>query len=294
MNPIALVTARYGPLLLMLLCRLLPLPWAYRMGNWLVGRIAGRQDLPLVQALHANLAVVYGLPEDHPSVGESVSHLLQNTADSFVDLSKALASGPEAITAACRFDEAAWEIVQENLANGRGMVFVSAHTCSFDIALLALSQHFPSVQVLSNADPQGSSKTMNKIRARHGVKITPISTASLRQALERLRSGGLVAIAVDKPVEGGEELVFFDHVTRLPAGYVRLAMNTGATILVGTSRRVADGLYTIEATMVPRPSSSGDRKRDAIRWAQSSLTILERQIGLAPEQWLMPIAVWTS
>lgn len=236
--------------------------------------------------------MVYGLPEDHPYVGESVTHLLRNTAGSFVDLSRALAAGPAAILSVCRFDDATLEIVQDNLANGRGILFVSAHMCSFDIALLALCQLFPSVQALSNADPQGSSKTMNEIRARHGLKITPISVAALRQALERLRSGGLVAIAADTPIEGGEELIFFDHVARLPAGHVRLAMNTGATLLVGTSRRVADGSYVIEATTAPRPSSSGDRKRDATRWAQSSLVILEGYIRRAPEEWLMPRPVW--
>jgi KDO2-lipid IV(A) lauroyltransferase len=246
----------------------------------------------MIQVLRANLAVVYGLPEDHPYVSESVTHLLQNTAGSFVDLSRALAAGPAAILAICRFDEAVLEIIQDNLASGRGIVFVSAHTCSFDIALLALSQLFPSVQALSNADPQGSSKTMNEIRARHGVKITPISATSLRQALKRLRSGGLVAIAADLPIEGGEELVFFDQVARLPAGHVRLAMNTGATLLVGTSHRVTDGRYLIEAATAPRPPSSGDRSLDAIHWAQSSLVILEGYIRRTPEEWLMPQPVW--
>lgn len=294
MNPIALVTARHGPSILMLLCRLLPRQWAYRLGSWLVAKIASRQDLLMIQNLRRNLAVVHGVPMDHPRVDESVNYLLQNTARSFVDLSKALVAGPEAVRAACRFDEATLEIVQEHIAQGQGIVFVSAHMCSFDLALLALGQLFPSVQILSNAAPEGSSKPMNEIRARHGLEITPISVASLRQALERLRNGGLVIIAADMPIEDGEDMVFFDRVARLPTGHVRLALNTGATILVGTSRRMADGRYVIEGAEASRPSSSGDRRGDAIRWAQSSLDILERFIKFVPEQWLMPLLVWSD
>jgi lauroyl/myristoyl acyltransferase len=203
MNLITLITGRYGPTFARTLCRLLPRPLAYRVGCGLAARVAGRDDLPAIQALHANLSVVYGLPVDHPRIVESVGRLLQNTVTSSVDLFRALDGGPEAIQASCRLDESVEEIIRESVARGRGMVHVSAHTCSFDMAMLYFCQLFPTVQALSNADPRGSSRDMNSIRLRHGLDITPISLGTLRQAVGRLRDGGLVAIAGDVPIESG-------------------------------------------------------------------------------------------
>jgi lauroyl/myristoyl acyltransferase len=120
------------------------------------------------------------------------------------------------------------KIIEEYRSPGRGLILVGAHTCSFDILLLGLKEVFPSVQILRNADPQGSSRLMNEIRKEHGVMMTPISMRSLRQALTRLRQGGVVAIAADVPVEGGEELFFFGHESQLPVGHARLALGTGA------------------------------------------------------------------
>ncbi len=186
MNPISLVTGRHGPTFARALCRLLPRRLAYGVGRRLAERVAGRDDLPLIQRLRANHAVIYGLPVDHPRVAESVSQLLQNTVTSSVDLFKALEGGPEAIRASCHLDESVNEIIHSRIASGRGMVLVSAHTCSFDIAMLYFCQLFPSVQALSNPDPRGSSRDMNNIRLRHGLDITPISLTALRKALQRL------------------------------------------------------------------------------------------------------------
>jgi lauroyl/myristoyl acyltransferase len=292
MNPIALVTGRHGPTFARALCRLLPRRLAYGVGWRLAERVASRDDLPLIQRLRANHAVIYGLPVDHPRVAESVSRLLQNTVTSSVDLFKALDDGPEAIRASCHLDQSVHEIIQNRIATGRGMVLVSAHTCSFDMAMLYFCQLFPSVQALSNPDPRGSSRDMNNIRLRHGLDITPISRAALRKALQRLRHGGLVAIAGDIPVEGSTGLEFFGRPARLPVGHARLAMKSGAAVMVGISRRTGQGRYSLQGSLSPRPPSSGDRSRDAICWAQSSLAILEGHIRLAPEEWLMPRQVW--
>ncbi len=50
-------------------------------------------------------------------------------------------------------------------------MLVGAHTCSF----VALRQLFPSVQVLTLSDPQGSSAIMNDKRQRFDIAATPIS-----------------------------------------------------------------------------------------------------------------------
>jgi lauroyl/myristoyl acyltransferase len=292
MNPISLATSRWGPFLVMLLCRVLPRRLIYRLGDWISTHIARRRDRPFVKALHANVAVVHGLPEEHSKVARAVARLLRNTVRGYVDLFRALLAGPKKIRTICELDPSLISIIEMCLGSGQGLVLVGAHTCSFDLLLLRINELFPSVQVLSNSAPKGSSQVMNDLRRKHGLDTTPISVHSLRQAVNRLRVGGVVAIAADLPIENGEESNFFGQKSRLPVGHTRLALGTHAKILVGFSHRIGEGLYRAEAVLVPRPVSVGDKRRDVVRWAQDSLTAVEGFIQRWPEEWLMPLPVW--
>lgn len=294
MNLISLATSRFGPVLVMFLCRVLPRQLLYRLGHWIASYISRQRGLPFVKALRANMAVVRGLPEDHPDVDHAVSRLIRNALLSYIDFFRAVQAGPGEAFAMCELDPAMIQTIEECLASGKGLLLVGAHTSSFDILLLGLKEVFPSVQVLSDANPQGSSRVMNEIRREHGIEMTPISMRSLRQAVTRLHDGGVVAIAADIPVESGEDLIFFGHESQLPVGHARLALGTGAQMLVGVSHRIGEGSYRAELALAPQPESTGDRKQDVIRWAQDSLSRLENYIRKWPEDWLMPIPVWAG
>ena len=292
MNLIALATSRWGPSLVMSLCRLLPRSSIRYLGGWLSSYLAGQRDLEFVRNLRSNVAVIHGLPEEDANIDRAVAQLLYNAIMSYADFFRLVQVGPERARVACELDPSMKQIVSECLATGQGLVLVGAHMCSFDILMLGLREVFPSVQVLTNANPEGSSRVMNQIRQEQGIEVTPISVRSLRQALSRLREGGVVAIAADLPVEFGEELTFFGRTSQLPVGHTRLALDTGAQILVGVSHRVGEGAYQAEVVLAPRPESTGDRKRDGIHWAQEVLSRLEGFIRVWPDEWLMPVPVW--
>jgi lauroyl/myristoyl acyltransferase len=293
MDPISLATSRWGPPLVMRLCRVLPRGVIGCLGRWLSAYLSCRGDLAFVQALRANLAVVHGLPEEHPRVRQAVALLLENTITSYTDFFRMLQSGAEEGHVVCELDPEMRQEIEGCLATGQGLILVGAHMCSFDILLLGLKEVLPAVQILSNADPQGSSQFMNRLRVEQGLLVTPLSVGSIRQAMERLRQGGIVAIAADIPVDSGEMLTFFGRSSHLPVGHTRLAMGTGSQVLVGVSHRVAEGTYRAEVALAPRPESSGDRKQDVVRWAQASLYLLEGFIRRWPHEWMMPVPVWS-
>jgi lauroyl/myristoyl acyltransferase len=145
---------------------------------------------------------------------------------------------------------------------------------------------------LTKRDPKGSSMVMNEIRETFGIRVTPISTHSLREAVLRLKSGGVVVIAADVPVETGAEMTFFRRKTRLPTGHARLAAKTGAKMIVGTSQRISNGSYRAIGVQAHRPTPSGDRDHDVIRWAQHALFLLEGFIRERPYEWFMPSPLW--
>ena len=294
MDPISLATSRWGPSLVMMLCRVLPRAAIRRLGRWLSAYLSRRNDLPFIQALIANQAVILELPEGHAQVRRAVARLLENTIASYADLFRLVQGGAEEGCVVCEIDPQMRQAIEGCLASGQGLILVGAHMCSFDILLLGLRQILPEVQILSNADPQGSMQFMNRLRAEQGLLVTPLSVGSLRQAVERLRRGGIVAIAADIPVDSGELLTFFGRSCELPVGHTRLALGTGARVLVGVSHQVAEGTYRAEVALAPQPESSGDRKQDVVRWAQSSLHLLEGFIRRWPQEWMMPVPVWSA
>ena len=93
MDPISLVTSRWGPKLVMMLCRIVPRGVIRRLGRWLAAYLSRRDDLPFVRALLANQGVVHGLQEGHPRVRRAVALLLENTIASYADLFRMVQSG---------------------------------------------------------------------------------------------------------------------------------------------------------------------------------------------------------
>lgn len=79
MNLIALTTSRWGPSLIMRLCRVLPCGVARRLARWITSTLARRVDLPFIQALRANQAVVHGLPSDRRRVAAAEQWLMPIT-----------------------------------------------------------------------------------------------------------------------------------------------------------------------------------------------------------------------
>jgi len=139
------------------LCNLLPRSQVYQLGDRLTASIVHHKENTLVNGLRTNLVAVYGLPEEHPRVHHLALSLFRNLVRGYVDLYKALEEGSQGVFASCEFDDGLLEAVDGCLASGQGLVLVGAHSCSFDLLLLALTRYFPEVQALTRSDPKGCS-----------------------------------------------------------------------------------------------------------------------------------------
>jgi lauroyl/myristoyl acyltransferase len=102
---------------------------------------------------------------------------------------------------------------------------------------------------------------------------------------------GLVLTGVDRPDVGGEELTFFGRKVRLPVGHARMALRTGAKIVVGVVQRVSGG-YHVTGPRIIEPIRSGDTRRDVLQLAQHVIDILAGYIRERPEEWMMFLPVW--
>jgi lauroyl/myristoyl acyltransferase len=270
----------------------LPRRWAYALGELLADRVASQDTLPLTRALRANLAVILSLPQEHPEVGRRVRRLVRLSCRSYVDFARAARHSGSVGGTCFRMRPETTASLDDALSMREGVILAGAHTCSFDLLLIAISWRFPDVLILTKPNPAGGSKQMNRMRIHLGLDILPISAESLREAVRRLRQGGIVALAADVPTSDAGDLAFFGRTSRLTDGFARIALAGGARIMAGLSRRLADGVYEGIGEFVPPPPARLGRQRRARAWAQQSLVHLESLLRQWPDEWLMPEPVW--
>lgn len=285
-------TSRWGSTAAFSLSRGLPRRWAYRLGEAIFARVASQPELPFTRALRANLAAVLGLNEASREIDESVRRAMRTACRSYVDFARASGAGCFAVARSCRPNPSMVAILDDALGAGKGVVLAGAHTCSFDFMMAALGQRFPDLLFLTKPDPTGSSEVMNRIRRGLGLEISPISAPALREAVVRLRQGGIVVLAADVPAPGPSGLTFFGRPCALSDGFARLALAGEAVLIVGISRRLGDGEYEGLGEPVPPPPEGLGRAEAAREWAQRALFRLEGLLRRHPEEWLMPQAIW--
>ncbi len=294
MDLVSFINSRLGPMLGLLLGRLLSREQAYRLADWIAGLVVARSESWVVQGVRANQAVVRGRPYDSPELDQAVRDVIRNAARGYADWYRAVAGGPEVVNSSIIIDESLEQVVNQLIEDKRGVVIVGAHMSSFNIMLLALGLRGYPIQALSYARVQGSYHVDNALRMKFGLNLTPISFQSLRQAVLRLRAGGLVMTGIDRPDVGGEWLTFFGRQAKLPVGHARLALRTGSKILVGMVQAEGDGRYRAVCGSLIEPEYTGDQHQDVIMLAQRVLSMIEEYVRSRPQEWLIFQPIWPS
>jgi lauroyl/myristoyl acyltransferase len=121
-----------------------------------------------------------------------------------------------------------------------------------------------------------------------------LGAASMREVFKVLRSGGVVAMALDRDLIGnGEPLEFFGKPAPIPIGSVEIAIRAGAAIVPILLFR---DRYRVKAVVHPEIRYAADAPRDAEvrKTAQMLLRIFEKAIREHPEQWHVLDPIWPA
>jgi KDO2-lipid IV(A) lauroyltransferase len=177
---------------------------------------------------------------------------------------------------------------------GRGVVMVSAHYGNPEMAAQGLAAAgFPIFSITEPLVPKQLSDFTHWLRSQHGHDFQTLGFGAIKEAIKRLRSGGIVAILLDRDVTGtGEPMQFFGAETRIPLGAVELAMRTGADLMPSWASRI-DG-FRFHATIGPPMElvQTGDFEADLRTNAQRLLTLFEVQLRADPTQWAVLESIW--
>jgi len=244
--------------------------------------------------VYANLRQVLG-----PQVGERATHrtvrqVFRNTARNNYELWHMVGQGPQALDAAVHIPDEVWERLDEVQQRGHGIIVGGVHTGNFDAGLVALATKGQDTQVLGlAAPPAGGFDLMDHMRTSMGVHVTAIGVPALREAIRRLRAGGIVLTGVDRPVDDEDHWTeFFGRPAPLPTGHVRLALKTDAVIFVAGAQRDAQGVNVVGISPPLEMIRTGDADEDLRVNMRRVAACLEEFIRIRPGQWGMFVPVW--
>ncbi|MDD5727317.1 MAG: hypothetical protein PHV59_02020 [Victivallales bacterium] len=183
--------------------------------------------------------------------------------------------------------------VEQCLANGERVVFVTAHLGSWEASALTVPFFFPAkiaivVHPLTNPYLNKFLNSGNRKQV-SGLEVI-FARGAVRASLKALHQGFNIGILVDqntKVREGGIFVNFFGlpvPCSKSPADFYRICTQEGirTRVFFAFSRRDADGRLYVTCQPLPKPESEYD-SRDMIR---ELVNITEEHIRRYPEQYI--------
>ena len=262
--------------------------------SWWVADTISRIRPAVYRVVQSNLGPVLGSIENSTVLDHMARRVLYVAIRGYFDLFRALRLSPEEMAALVDLPEETRLIAHQAWEREQGTVVVFPHLGSFDLGGHAILPLLPEMQLFTLPDPPPGFQLLNQSRQRGGVTVTPLSTNALRDAIRLLRRGGVVSIAADRPVSDLDQpFAFFGRPARVPSGHVRLALRTGASVVLGYCVLSPDTQrYVMHLEPPMEMIRTGDREEELQLNMRRVLDALERIIRTWPEQWQMFVPVW--
>jgi lauroyl/myristoyl acyltransferase len=241
-------------------------------------------------SIAGNVRHVLGSEADEAAVRRVVRGVLRTAAKNYLDLIRIPRVKPEEIMREV-IPHGVHHLV-DAVATGKGVMLVTAHFGSFDIAVQLLAVHSVRTTILVEAlEPQRLLDHVVSLRRNKGLNIIPARSGALQAMLQALRKGELVLLACDRDVTGeAPQALFFGEETRLPDIAVRIALRTGASIIPVFNLRRDDGRYDVYIEPPIEVASNGSGA--VAECMNEVIRVMEKYIRSCPEQWAVLEPVW--
>jgi KDO2-lipid IV(A) lauroyltransferase len=154
--------------------------------------------------------------------------------------------------------------------------------------VLAVAEALPNERIVDWFTRMRNMMDIDIVIARKGARVT-------RGLVERLRSGGTIALLCDRDLKGrGIPVTLFGEETTMPAGPASLAERTGAHLVpVGCYFEPRAGNRFIVYPRMEVPDLPTKEERVAAL-TQELAGVIEEIVQRAPEQWHLIVPNWPS
>ncbi|HTE45899.1 MAG TPA: lysophospholipid acyltransferase family protein [Gemmatimonadaceae bacterium] len=186
-----------------------------------------------------------------------------------------------------------WNIVEERLALGKGLILVTGHLGNWELGGAYLAARGIPIDAVARhmANPLFD-RYLTSTRQRIGMSVVHDEDA-VRRVPRALRSGRAVAFLVDQGAVGlaSTWVKFFGRYAKTPRGPAVFALRLGAPVVFGAAVRQPSGKYQLSFEAID-VAETGDREADVDRIVQEYTSVLERWIRVTPEQYFWHHRRW--
>jgi lauroyl/myristoyl acyltransferase len=275
------------------LIQLIPLKWLYAAAGFITKTVfmlwkEKRENV------YANYRQVLGVKFGRPATDAEINGVMkQNFINygkftvEFLYINKLVRSAPLPEIRGNGIEE-----IQKGLIPGKGLIIGTLHFGNWDIAGIAISGHMKGkAEVWAIADDLGGgyNRFIQESRNAYGINIV-LPNKNLKDAYKCLQNNGILNVLVDRPVprtdKSGVEVEFFGKKVFIASAAARMAIKSGASILVGGVVRDKDWFYG-DPGKVLQYNLTGDNDKDIITVTQAIMKDAERIITQNPEEWYM-------
>ncbi len=186
-------------------------------------------------------------------------------------------------------------LIEQALAQGRGLIFLTPHIGSFEITAQAYAQRFGAVQPITVMYRPARYRLLRELeesaRARPALATAPSSIAGIRQMMRALKRGEAVGLLPDQvPPQGmGVWADFFGAPAYTMTLAARLAQQTGAPIVLALCERLQQGRgFQLRLSALPEPLPQQAADAQALQVAQAEVInrAMQGLILQCPQQYL--------
>lgn len=178
-------------------------------------------------------------------------------------------------------------LVDEALERGHGVILLSAHWGSWEVAALAAMTVVPRMRAVARAlDNELLERDLQRLREKMGAEIIDRRRAA-RALLRGIADNGVVAMIPDQAVQAREGILvpFLGHPAWTTPAPAKLALRAGAAIVFAFC--IPDGLrYRLEFQETIRTDLLTDKERDPVALTRRINEVFAQRIDARPELWL--------
>ena len=285
--------------------------WKYyvlRLANLLLSRLPVRMLYAIARAfgdgaylfrararkdVAANMRHVMGPEAGEREVRRAAREVFRNATRYYADLFHIQRLDIQAFSRD-RLDIEGIEHLEEAQRSGRGAVIVGAHFGSPEISVQGVAAVGLSIFGFTEPlEPPALSDFTHWLRSHHGHVYRTVGYRAIKEAMQRLKRGGLIAVLLDRDVTGtGTPMPFFGAEAKIPIGGIDLALRTGADLIPAKSWRLPGYRFRVRIEPPLDVVRTGDLDADVRANAERVLAVLEEQIRSDPGQWTVLESIW--
>ena len=171
------------------------------------------------------------------------------------------------------------------LAEGKGAVFVTAHTGNWELLASALSLNgYPLAAIAQKQHNAQMDRFINEQRRAPGTEI--VYRSEVRDMVRLLDRGKLIGLVMDQDAHHqGVFVPFFGRLASTPQGPAAIARLRDAPIVVAFIREISPGNHEVLIHPAQKVDKTADRNTDIYNMTVHLTKIIEDHIRRYPAEW---------